>query len=408
MELRKKILQINTVINSGSTGRIAEDIGLLAINRGWESYIAFGRNNRFSKSNKIKIGSSASIYFHVLLSRLFDRHGFGSKVATRKLIKKIDILKPDIIHLHNIHGYYINIELLFNYLKKANIHVVWTLHDCWAMTGHCTHFMSVNCNKWKTNCNTCPLKNEYPASLYFDQSNKNFFQKKGLFTRVESMTLVPVSDWLGGVVKESYLNKYPIVRIYNGIDLDLFFPRNVECLRKKIGVENKTVILGVASVWDKRKGLADFLRLSDLLKADEVVILVGVSQKIINTLPENIIGIRKTERAKELSDFYSLADVYLNLTWEDNFPTTNLESLACGTPVITYKTGGSPESITSDTGFVVDQGDLLSVRKSIDMIKSKSKAYYTNNCRNRAMYFYDKDTQFEHYFNLYKRLLEGG
>lgn len=324
------------------------------------------------------------------------------------MIKKIDILKPDIIHLHNIHGYYINIELLFNYLKKANIHVVWTLHDCWAMTGHCTHFMSVNCNKWKTNCNTCPLKNEYPASLYFDQSNKNFFQKKGLFTGVESMTLVPVSDWLGGVVKESYLNKYPIVRIYNGIDLDLFFPRNVECLRKKIGVENKTVILGVASVWDKRKGLADFLRLSDLLKADEVVILVGVSQKIINTLPENIIGIRKTERVKELSDFYSLADVYLNLTWEDNFPTTNLESLACGTPVITYKTGGSPESITSDTGFVVDQGDLLSVRRSIDMIKSKSKAYYTNNCRNRAMNLYDKDTQFEHYFNLYNRLLEGG
>jgi len=315
---------------------------------------------------------------------------------------------PDIIHLHNIHGYYINIELLFNYLKKANIHVVWTLHDCWAMTGHCTHFMSVNCNKWKTNCNTCPLKNEYPASLYFDQSNKNFFQKKGLFTGVESMTLVPVSDWLGGVVKESYLSKYPIVRIYNGIDLDLFIPRNVECLRKKIGVENKTVILGVASVWDKRKGLPDFLRLSDLLKADEVVILVGVSQKIINTLPENIIGIRKTERVKELSDFYSLADVYLNLTWEDNFPTTNLESLACGTPVITYKTGGSPESITSDTGFVVDQGDLLSVRRSIDMIKSKSKAYYTNNCRNRAMNLYDKDTQFEHYFNLYNRLLEGG
>ncbi len=406
MELRKKILQINTVINSGSTGRIAEEIGLLAINRGWESYIAFGRNNRFSKSNKIKIGGSASIFLHVLRSRLFDRHGFGSKVATRKLINKIDSIKPDIIHLHNIHGYYINIDLLFDYLSKTNIHVVWTLHDCWPMTGHCTHFMSVNCDKWQTNCNKCPLKKEYPTSLFFDQSKKNFFQKKGLFTKVESMTLVPVSDWLSGVVKESYLNKYPIVRIHNGVDLDLFIPRDVEWLQKKMGVENKIVILGVASVWDKRKGLPDFLRLSDLLKVDEVLILVGVSQKILNTLPENIIGIRKTESVKELSDFYSLADVYLNLTWEDNFPTTNLESLACGTPVITYKTGGSPESITTDTGFVVDQGDLLSVRKSIDMIKNRSKAYYTINCRNRAMKLYDKNAQFEHYFNLYNRLLE--
>lgn len=401
-----KLLQINTVINSGSTGRIAEEIGLKVMEQGGESFIAFGRKGeRPSQSHKMQIGTDWDVKWHGIATRLFDRHGFVSAKATKKLIEDIKLIQPDIIHLHNLHGYYLNIELLFNYLSRVNTPVVWTLHDCWAFTGHCTHFSYVDCNKWKVQCEKCPQKKEYPASFWMDNSFKNYQLKKALFTSVKNMTIVPVSNWLADIVKQSFFNKYPIETIYNGIDTSVFKPSISSELGKKYGLENKFIILGVAGVWSERKGLHDFIELSDHLTDNEKIVLVGLTPKQIKLLPPTILGVERTESVGDLAELYSLAEVFINPTWEDNFPTTNLEALSCGTPVITYKTGGSPESLTANTGFVVEQGDLNSVRRAINEIKKNGKNYYTNFCRDKAVNDFNKNKRYNEYIQLYKSLL---
>jgi putative colanic acid biosynthesis glycosyltransferase len=261
----KKLLQINSVINSGSTGRIAEEIGQLAMKNGWKSYIAHGRNNRPSQSETIKIGNDWDIKWHGLQTRLFDRHGLASMKATKKLVEKIKEVQPEIIHLHNLHGYYLNIEILFHYLATANIPIVWTLHDCWPMTGHCAYFSFIGCDKWKTQCEHCPQKKGYPASYLMDRSYQNYRLKKELFTSVRKMTLVPVSNWLATIIKDSFLKGYPIKTIYNGVDTTVFSPRESDEIREKNKIKDKFVLLGVANVWDQRKGLNDFIRLSRLI-----------------------------------------------------------------------------------------------------------------------------------------------
>lgn len=402
----RSIFQLNSVINSSSTGRIAEEIGQLAIKNEWKSYIAYGRNERESQSERIKIGNDLDIKWHGLQTRLFDRHGLASKKATKELVEKIKEIKPDIIHLHNMHGYYLNIEILFHYLATADIPVVWTLHDCWPMTGHCSYFSLVGCEKWKTHCEHCPQKKMYPASYLIDRSFKNYQLKKELFTSVPQMTFVPVSNWLANIIKESFLKTYPIKTIYNGVDITVFSPRPTTEIRAKYKIPANTfIMLGVASIWSERKGLKDFIRLSESLKNNEMIILVGLTDKQMNNLPRNILGISRTENIHELAELYSLADVFINPTWEDNFPTTNIEALACGTPVITYRTGGSPEAITSETGFVVEQGDLKGIRNAIDTIKSKGKAFYVGACRERAVRMFNKNKRYTEYLQLYEQML---
>ena len=397
----KKLLQINSLVNIGSTGRIAEEIGELVMNNGWESYIAYGRGERLSKSETVKIGTNLDTKIHALQTRIFDNHGSGSKKATENFIKQIKKINPDIIHLHNIHGYYLNIEVLFKYLGNSKIPVVWTLHDCWSYTGHCAYYSFVKCEKWKTECNHCPQKGSYPAGLFLDNSKKNFIKKKELFNSVNNLTVIPVSNWLANDVKHSFLSDYNIKVINNGINLNVFDKKESSDLLKKFNLKGKFVILGVANVWDNRKGLKDFILLSKHLKNDESVILVGLNKHQLKNLPANIIGIQRTESTIELAEFYNLADVYLNPTWEDNFPTTNLESLACGTPVITYDTGGSPEAISCDTGFIVEQGNVLGVIDKIRMIKKKRKEFFTQNCRERAIKFFNKEEKYLEYLNLY-------
>ena len=402
----KKLLQLNTVVNSTAPGRIAEEIGLIVIQNGWKSYITFGRNDRPSQSETIKIGRNHwEVKWHGLQTRLFDRHGLASTNATKKLVEKIKEIQPNIIHLHNLHGYYVNIEILFNYLATADIPVVWTLHDCWPMTGHCAYFSFIGCDKWKTQCEHCPQKKGYPASYLMDRSYQNYRLKKELFTSVSKMTLVPVSNWLTTIVKDSFLKGYPVKTIYNGVDTKAFSPQATDEIRKKYKIEDKFVLLGVANVWDQRKGLNDFIRLSRLLKDDEMIILVGLTNRQINHLPSNILGIRRTENVHQLAELYSLADLFVNPTWEDNFPTTNLEALSCGTPVVTYRTGGSPEALTPETGFVVEQGDLAGIRKVIDTIKSKGKTFYSAACRERAVNYFNKEERYFEYFKLYEQLL---
>lgn len=401
-----KILQINTTVNSGSTGRIAEDIGKILIANGHESFIAYGRGNQSSKSNLIKIGSQKDIILHGLKTALFDRHGFGSTKATQELIEKIEEIKPDVIGLHNIHGYYLNIEVLFNYLEIKKIPIVWTLHDCWAFTGHCTYFDSVGCEKWKTQCEKCPKKSFYPTSYLLDNSKKNYLDKKKLLNKVANGIIITPSKWLKNLVEESFL-KYPVKNIYNGIDLEIFKPQStITSIKEKYHITKGKIILGVASIWDERKGLSDFVDLQHQIISDYQIVLVGLSAKQIKELPTGIIGIERTENIQELAALYSASDVFVNPTYQDNFPTTNIEALACGTPVITYNTGGSPEAIDELTGKIVSKGDVQALAKAIEEVLNNGKSFYTKACRLRTENRFNKEDRYVDYLLVYEKIVQ--
>lgn len=402
----KRLLQINSVINWGSTGRIAEGIGQQAIVRGWESYIAYGRNNQPSKSQLIKIGNDIDIKIHGVYTRLFDRHGFGSFNATKELLIKIQKIQPDVILLHNLHGYYLNIEVLFNYLSTAGIPIFWTLHDCWAFTGHCAYFDFVECDKWKSECFCCPQKKSYPTSVLLDRSKSNYQLKKELFLSIKQMVIIPVSQWLASVCNDSFLKNYPISVIHNGIDISTFSPQlNTDIIQDKYQVNGRFMILGVAAIWDERKGLKDFIELSKRLSNDYIILLIGLSEKQIKGLPVNIHGITRTESIQELAELYSASDLYMNPTWEDNFPTTNIEALACGTPIVTYRTGGSVEAITPDTGFVVEKGDIEGLLNVTATVREKGKNNYSIACRERAVKHFNKQQRFEEYIELFNKAI---
>lgn len=401
------LLQISVEVNSGSVGRIAEQIGEIVLENGWSSCITYARNNNPSKSVLIKIGNKLDLYRHGLETRIFDNHCFSSKSSTKDLIISIKEIKPDIVHLHHLHGYFINIEILFRYLKESQIPIVWTFHDCWSFTGHCAHFDFVGCEKWKMECNHCEQKKGYPASLLFDRSRQNYIDKKRIFNSLKNLTIVPVSNWLSRKVEDSFLKDYPCKVIQNGIDLNTFYPKKSRKIIDDLyGVKGKFVILGVASIWDKRKGLDEFVKLSKLIDSQlYTIVLVGLAASQIRKLPKTIIGIQRTENVGQLADLYSAADVFLNPTFEDTFPTTNLESLACGTPVITYKTGGSVESVSEKTGIVVDKGDVRGLINAIVYIRNKDKEFYEKNCRERAIKNFDRKIKFNDYLELYKNIL---
>jgi len=402
----KTLLQINIVVNYGSTGRIIEELGQTVQQNGWNSYIAYGRKFQSCKSGLIRIGSVWDVMFHGLMTRLFDKHGLGSRNATIKLVKQIDKLKPDIVHLHNLHGYYINIEVLFNYLALKKIPVVWTFHDCWPMTGHCVYFDVVGCERWETECFCCPQKKEYPASFGFDRSNQNFHLKKELFTSLKNLTILPVSGWLGRIVLQSYFSKLPMHVISNGIDTAVFHPLPDTIIRTKYRLENKFVILGIASIWSSRKGLRDFIELSGKLESDDQIILVGLTELQIKRLPSNIIGIRRTENIQELVAMYSDAEVFINPSLEETFGLTTVEALACGTPVIVFNATASPELIIRDTGFVIEKGDIQGLIDTVQIIKARGKGSYTSACRDHAVKFFNKNDRHLDYLNLYESILK--
>lgn len=403
-----KLLQINVTVNTGSTGRIAEEIGQRAIAAGYESYIAYGRTARESQSHLIKIGSKWNVPWHGLMSLLFDAHGFASKTATKKLVSYIDKLNPDIILFHNLHGYYLNIEILLKYLQNKNIPVFWTLHDCWPFTGHCSHFMAVNCEKYKSHCHNCPNKKKYPSSLLLDRSKHNFAEKEKLIKSLLNLTFIPVCKWMDKVVEDSFMHGTKTTMIYNGVNISMFKPSTIEessKIRNKYGISEKNIVLGVASTWKKKKALYDFCWLKDHLSSDYQIVLVGLSPKQIDTLPQDIIGVRRTESVQELAGLYSLADVFVNPTYVDNFPTTNIEALACGTPVITYNTGGSPEAIDENTGIVVPKGDKEALKKAIIEVVANKENFTSENCRQRAVANFNKDDRFGDYIKLFNDTL---
>lgn len=394
-----RLLQINSTANWGSTGKIAEQIGELVMSHGWDSYIAYGRYANNSQSQLIRIGSKVGQAWHLLISRLCDRHGLASKCATKRLIKKIEQIKPDIIHLHNIHGYYINYEILFNYLQSIDTPVVWTLHDCWSFTGHCAHFVEQECYKWRIGCDNCPLNDSYPKS-FSDRANKNYKLKSTLFRSRRNIAIVPVSNWLANFVRQSFLKDKQITVINNGIDTNVFYPQQTQ-------EKEYYNILGVSSTWNNSKGLNDFYKLRTILDTDKYhITLVGLTKQQIADLPEGIIGIERTNSIQELAHIYSDASVFVNPTYADTFPTTNLEALSCGTPIVTYKTGGCPETICSNSGLIVEQGDIKALKIAIEQVCSNGKAYYNRACRKRAEEHFDKNKCFLQYLELYNELLK--
>jgi glycosyltransferase involved in cell wall biosynthesis len=364
-----KVLHIN-ICGNLSTGNIASDLIREVRQRGGEGVLAYARNSVGEDIPAIVIGSRMDVYIHAAMSRITDRTGFYSGTATRRLIGQIRAFDPDIIHIHNIHGYYIHVGVLFDFLKKYGRPIVWTIHDCWPFTGHCPHFTAAGCDRWKTGCHDCPEKKDYPASILLDNSKKNYKDKKELFTGVPDMTLVTPSWWLKGLVGESFLQEYPCEVIYNGIDTQKFYPRTGDSFRKAYHLEGKRILLGVASTWPPRKGYNDFCEAAKLLPDNWVTVMVGLKQEQIDALPERVIGIPRTKTVEELAGIYSEADLYFNASVEETMGLTTVEAIFCGTPAVVYDSTAVPECVNPDgddrNGFIVESGDYRAV---VDLIR---------------------------------------
>lgn len=393
-----KLLQINECLNF-STGNIAQGCVDAAIKQGWECYFAFSAFEPLYPSNAklIKVGNKWNAYLHYAENYIFDKEGLASRMVTRRFIDEIKKITPGVVHIHNMHDHWLNYKLLFEYFNDTNIKVVWTFHDSWAFTGHCFHFVTKNCEKWKTGCYKCPLQREYPCTLV-DRSKKNYELKKRLFDGNPNLTIVACSDWMASLVKQSFLKDKRIEVIHNGIDLNVFEPCGI---KPSDGIFR---VLAISNVWNKEKGYYDILRLRQLLPDSYEIIVVGLTAEQLKDLPQGIKGIQRTHNVQELVTLYSSANVLINPTYADTFPTINLEALACGTPVITYNTGGSPEAIDEKTGVVVNQGDVDELAKVI--CELKKHPLDKNACRERAARLFDKNKCFESYTNLYKELME--
>lgn len=395
-----RVLQITAFSGWGCTGRIAVGIHKAVKAHGHESAIAWGRINTAPDSvETIKIGNGIDQKLHGLYTRITDKCGFASIEATKAFIKKVDEYNPDIIQMHILHGYYINLEILFNYIYERKIPVVWTFHDCWAFTGHCPYFDYVQCEKWKTGCYNCQQKSHHPTSWLLDNSKWNWNKKKELFTK-QNMTIVTPSEWLAGLVKESFLKNCKVTVINNGINLNDFEP-TTGLLIKKFGLNDKKIVLGVSSTWVRSKGLEDFYALANILPEEYQVMLVGLSKKQISVLPSNIVGVERTDSVQQLAELYTAATVFVNPTYEDNYPTTNLEAIACGTPVVTYQTGGSTEIVEkSGMGFIVKQGDIIGLKNAV-------LGADKNVCRHLNLYeLCSQEYAFEKYVELYSDILK--
>lgn len=409
----KKLLQINPVLRtSTSTGRIVQEIGVTAMRHEWESHIAYSRGRdglMGCSSHTIPVGGTGSVVWHGLMTRLFDRHGLASRCATERLIRRMAELRPDIVHLHNLHGYFLHYPLLFRFLSQSGIPVVWTVHDCWSFTGHCYYYSAIGCDRWQTGCHHCPQKGTFPASRLCDRSAQNFADKRAAFTSMphRQLTIVPVSQWLREEMSRSFLRDYPFRVIRNGIDTAMFRPQgDAEAVKARYGVQGKRILLGAASIWSREKGLHDFLALAPMLHEDERIVLVGLSAMQQKQLPRGIVGISRTANAGQLAELYAAATAFVNLTWQDNYPTVNLEAIACGTPVVTYRTGGSVEAVTGGTGFVVEQGDLQGILAATRSVRPQERNAWRERCRAYALVHFRKEDRYADYMTLYDELTE--
>lgn len=393
--MQTKIVQINTTCGVGSTGKIAVSISELLTEQRIENYILYSTTTNGYELG-IACGKPTNIRLQALKSRILGNYGFNSRTETKELIAQLDRISPNMVLLHNIHGHDCDLDMLFSYFREKGTKLFWTFHDCWAFTGYCTHFTYANCNRWKTGCGKCPQR-KY-ASWFFDRSAELYRRKRALFSGL-NLNIVTPSQWLADLVKESFLKEYPVRVIRNGIDLSVFKPTPSDFRVRYHIDEKKKMLLGVAFGWGKRKGLDVFIELSKRLDTEKYqIVLVGTDEKVDRQLPSNIISIHRTKNQQELAEIYTAADLFVNPTREDNYPTVNMESIACGTPVVTFDTGGSPEIVDDNTGAVVDCDDIDALEREISFI-SRERLFAPEACCARAKQF-DKNLRFAEYLNL--------
>ena len=411
-----KLAVINSVAGYGSTGKLAE---MLGNGEGIQSRIYYGRKSAAVDLNGLSrevlqddahfyFGGAASFAGHMIKTFLFDSHGFESNAKTIEMVADLKVFAPDLVHLHNLHGYYLNVEPLFAYLKESGVPVIWTLHDCWAFTGHCAHYTSVHCDKWKTKCVNCPALSHYPPTFNGRNTAKNQARKQGVFTSLkeDQMTIVTPSVWLKEEAEQSYLSKYRILAIPNGIDTTIF-TRRESSFRKDHGLEDRFVILAAASNWYKEKGSEDLVRLAQNLPDHTALVAVGVTGSLKNRLNlPNVLALERTENVDQMAELYSSADVFINLTQEDTFPTVNIEAQACGCPVLTYAVGGSPEIVTENTGIVVPANDLDAMIGMIKVMRDRQISFRTEDCIARGQE-YRRERMKEEYRKLYHEMTKG-
>lgn len=400
-----KVLQINSVCGYGSTGSIAVDIATLLMKEGHQCSIAYGQGTTTYK-NSFKIGSRIENHLHNACSRLFGNQGYYSTSGTRSLIQYIRNVKPDIIHLHNLHGNYLNIELLFTYLSSVKLPIVWTLHDCWAFTGKCSHYTAVGCYKWQKECFKCPLYREYPPSLFFDRSRELFADKKKWFTSIEKMTIVPVSGWLAHEVAQSFLGEYLVRPISNWVDFEKFSP-HTDNVFTRYGIQTgKFIVLGVSAWWSKHASrYQDAVKLAGILPEDTQLVLVGKRISGV-TFPSNIIHIPYIHDITDLAKIYSIADVFVHFSAEDTFGKVIAEAMACGTPAIVYNSTACPELIGKGCGYIVEPHNIQEIKKAVNEIREKGKLFYSAQCISHVHANFDYHTNAQQYLSIYLEMIK--
>ena len=407
----KKLLQINPVLRtSTSTGRIMQEIGDLAMANGWESYVAYSRGRdgiRPCTSHLLPVGNKASVAWHGLMTRLFDRHGLSSAHATQTFLRQVDALQPDVIHIHNLHGYFLHYPLLFRYLSSHNIPVIWTVHDCWLYTGHCYHYSFAGCQRWQSGCGDCPQRRDFPASWLVDRSRRNYIDKENAFTSLPKglLTLVPVSEWMAGEMNRSFLSGCDIRVIHNGIDTDFFHPAESD-FRKKHNLEEKYVILAPANKWFLDVNRETFDYFASHLTDDMRMVFIGNGVDE-SRLTDKMINLGFVSSRAEIRAIYAACDVMANCTREESLSLLNVEVQACGTPVVTYSNTGVKETVDGKCGFAVENGNPEEMWKHVYRILIKGKAHFSADCIDWVKQEFDKEDNYNKYIMLYKSINNG-
>jgi len=396
-----KVVQINATCGVGSTGKICVGISQILSEKNIENFILYNSKTN-GDEHGIRCSNSVYLKAQALKSRIIGNYGFNSKLTTRKIVKELERIRPDLVHLHNIHGHDCNLERLFAYFRKHKTKLLWTFHDCWAFTAYCPHFAMAECDKWKTQCSHCVLRNNF--SWFFDKSRNLFERKRKAFSEQE-LTIVTPSCWLASVVKQSFLKEYPVEVIHNGVDLNIFKP-TVGDFRRRHHLDNQKIVLGVSFLWDEHKGIDVFVELARRLPSDYQIVLVGTNETTDKMLPCSILSVHRTQNQQELAEIYSASDVFVNPTREEVLGLVNIEALACGTPGITFRSGGSPECYDETCGSVVDCDDVDAMEREIIRICTE-KPYSKEACITKAKEF-DKNERFKEYIELYERIITAG
>lgn len=397
-----KVLFVNLVYAVGSTGKIITDMMEVLKRSGHDARVLYGVGEKSDDPDAVRVSGKPGYYFHNAVSRFTDHAGLYSRAATRKLIREIRAFSPDVIHLHTLHGFYVNYEMLFRFLKQAGVPVIWTLHDCWAFTGHCTHFSQANCTQWQTLCRDCRLLCRYPHCYGRGDVTRNYLRKKAAFTGVKNLTLTTPSQWLADQAAHSFLRDYPCVVVPNGIDRAVFHPRP-SGLRAAYHLQDKKIVLGVANAWNARKGLPDMLALAERLGAAYQVVLIGLTERQLPHIPPNVLGLLRTADRTELAQWYTAADVFVNPTYEETFGLTTVEAQACGTPAVVYATDGCPETLLTEDSVLVAQGDREALVRAVREVAQRGVCV-DDHAADRL----DKNRAYEKYIRLYEHMCSDG